>query len=109
MTVSLSLALAGLFLGADEPAGPPKLVPGKFGNALDARATPVRVDGSVDFLQPPLTVECWAKLRSKAGFNVLVGGDFKNSEAHWEIYSYAGSGVFSAYLPGRTPPEIVSD
>src|SRR5262249_2596535 len=58
---------------------------------------------------PPLTVECWAKLFSKKGFNILVASDPKESARHWEIYSYAGSGVFSAYLPGTDVGEIRSN
>ncbi len=59
--------------------------------------------------RPPLFVECWARLDSAAGFNVLVLNKSKDSRHHWEIYSYAGSGCFSAYLPGHAPSEVVSD
>ena len=61
-------------------------------------------EGNDRYRKPPLTVECWAKLNSKRGFNVLVASDPKSSAQHWEIYSYAGSGVFSAYLPGMSRP-----
>src|SRR5215475_140392 len=96
---------------ADEPKPPPPvvLVDGRFGKALDARATPVFFDGDDRYRTPPLTVECWAKLFSKKGFNVLVASDPKESARHWEIYSYAGSGVFSAYLPGTDVGEIKSN
>src|SRR5205085_7840380 len=93
---------------AQDGAGSLRLVEGRFGKALDARATPVTVDGSDHFRTPPLTVECWAKLHSKTSFNVLVACDPKSSGQHWEIYSYAGSGAFSAYLPGMQPAEIRS-
>jgi len=53
------------------------------------------------FRQFPLTVECRAKLHSARSFNILAACDPKSSAAHWELYSYAGSGDFSAYLPGR--------
>ena len=85
------------------------LVEGKFGKALDARQSPVIVEGSDRFRRPTLTVECWTRLSSKEPFNVLVSSDPKSSALHWEIYSYAGSGVFSAYLPGNIPSEIKSD
>src|SRR5947209_3290671 len=85
-----------------------QIVPGKFGKALDAAATPALIEGDAHYRKPPLTVECWAKLNSKKGFNVLVASDTKSSSLHWEIYSYAGSGCFSAYLPGKEPAEIVS-
>ncbi|HQM33341.1 MAG: hypothetical protein GXX88_02855 [Candidatus Hydrogenedentes bacterium] len=58
---------------------------------------------------PPLTVECRARIDSKDGFNVLVLNRNKESNRHWELYSYAGTGCFSAYLPGYTPAEITSD
>src|SRR5262245_14463540 len=90
------------------PPGSLKLAEGRFGKALDARASPVEVEGSARFRKPPLTVECWAKLFSKKGFNVLVASDHKSSGDHWEIYSYAGSGAFSVYLPGVEQPELVS-
>jgi type 1 glutamine amidotransferase len=85
-----------------------KLVEGKFGKALDASVTPVAFTGDERYRTPPLTVECWARLNSKRGFNVLVSSDPKSSSRHWEIYSYAGSGAFSAYLPGYTPAEVIS-
>ncbi len=85
------------------------LAEGKFGKALDARVAPALIQGSDRFRDPPLTVECWAKLFSKKKFNILVASDPKASGRHWEIYSYAGSGAFSAYLPGYTPAEVVSN
>jgi hypothetical protein len=90
--------------------GKPKahLVEGKFGKALDAAATPQAYAGDERYRTPPLTVECWAKLHSKRGFNVLVSSDPKSSSRHWEIYSYAGKGTFSAFLPGYEPSEVVS-
>src|SRR5262249_48179879 len=65
--------------------------------------------GDDRYRTPPLTVECWAKLFSKKGFNVLVASDPKESAKHWEIYTYATSGVFSAYLPGTDVGEIRSE
>lgn len=62
-----------------------------------------------EYGHPPLTVECWAKVHSKNGFNVLVLNGSKESRRHWEIYSYAGTGVFSAYLPGYAPAEVRSN
>jgi type 1 glutamine amidotransferase len=81
---------------------------GKFGKALDARVLPASIEGDDRYRKPPLTVECWAKLFSKTGFNVLVSTDPKTSGQHWEIYTYAGKGDFSAYLPGTLQGEIRS-
>ena len=90
------------------PARPVVLVEGRFGKALDARATPIHFDGDDRYRRPPLTVECWAKLFSKKQFNVLVASDPKESSQHWEIYSYSETGVFSAYLPGTDVGAIKS-
>lgn len=85
-----------------------EIAPGKFGKALDAGKTPALIEGDASFRKPPLTVECWAKLNSKKKFNILVASDDKSSSLHWEIYSYADSGAFSAYFPGKEPSEIIS-
>ena len=58
-------------------------------------------EGDTRFRQFPLTVECRAKLNSAREFNILVASDPKSSAAHWELYSYAGGGDLSVYLPGR--------
>jgi type 1 glutamine amidotransferase len=81
---------------------------GKFGKALDARQLPASIEGDDRYRKAPLTIECWTKLNSKTGFNVLVSVDPKSSAQHWELYSYAGSGVFSAFLPGTVQGEIKS-
>jgi len=69
-----------------------------FGQALNGGMV---VDGATEYRTRPLTVECRAKLNSKAGFNILVASDPKASAEHWELYTYAGSGVLSLYQPGR--------
>src|SRR6185503_18438693 len=53
-------------------------------------------------------IECGARLNAKDRFNILVANQTKESSDHWELYTYAGSGVFSAYLPGFEPAEIQS-
>jgi hypothetical protein len=94
---------------AKEWAGPAlTLTEGKFGKALDARRSAVEVAGVERFRQTPLTAECWARLFGKDGFNVLVACDPKTSSRHWEIYTCARTGFFSAYLPGVEPAEVRS-
>jgi mono/diheme cytochrome c family protein len=90
-----------------DPAGA-RLIEGRFGQAFDARSGHATVPEKKAYASPPLTVECWTKLFSKTGFNILVGCNPKGSLDHWEIYTYAGTGEFSAYLPGFSPPEIKS-
>ena len=66
-------------------------------------------DSLPEFDRPPLTVECKARLHSSAHFNVMIMNRLKSSALHWELYSYMQSGFFSAYLPGLSPSEVVSD
>ena len=88
----------------------PRLAPeGKFGAALDPRSGAAHAPRREAYGKRPLSVECWAKLAGKSGFNVLVADEPKESAEHWEIYSYAGTGVLSLYLPGCQPAEIKSD
>src|SRR5436309_1314256 len=77
-SVMLPCLLLCLF-AAPEPA----LVEGKFGKALDAARTPLAFGGDHRYRTPPLTVECWAKLNGRRGFNVLVSCDDKASARHW--------------------------
>lgn len=95
-----------------EPAarnGAPKLVPeGRFGAALDPRNGPAWAARQSAYDKTPLTVECWTRLKSRAGFNILVASNPKEAADHWELYSYAGSGELSLYLPGCSPAEIRS-
>ncbi len=79
-----------------------------FGGALDGRQQGAVADNRAEYQQPPLTVECRARLAGRSGFNLLVANGPKESAAHWEIYTVAGSGNFSAYLPGYTPDVIDS-
>lgn len=87
---------------------PETFLSGKFGKALNGNAGGLFVKGSSAYRTPPLTVECWAKLNNKREFNILVANELKSSSTHWELYSYARSGKYAAYLPGVTPSEIVS-
>jgi beta-mannosidase len=105
-TIQLLLILSLISLRAAEAPSP--LVPGKFGRALDAREARPAAAAREAYVHPPLTVECWALLKGKDTFNLLVANEPKASGSHWEIYSYAGSGFFSVYLPGYAPPEIQS-
>ena len=95
---------------ADEPApsGMARL-PEAFGGALDAGEFSATVDRNAAFVALPLTVECWAKVAAKTGFNVFVSNDPKTSGNHWELYSFAETGVLSVYMPGFEGGNIKSD
>lgn len=93
---------------ASQDFGP--LPEGRFGKAYDGRQIsiiPARANEA--YRLPPFTVECWAKLESPAGFNIVAACDPKGSSTHWEIYSHSGTGEFAAYLPGSDPDTVKSD
>ena len=89
--------VAGRVASASTPTGQPSLSPA-FGKALQGGMV---ADGKPEYRERPITVECWAKLNSKQGFNILVASDPKASSEHWELYSFAGTGALSVYQPGR--------
>ncbi len=105
-----SLAAAAGKAGEADPDAQPAsaLAEGKFGKALDARVASAGVPSKREFCKPPFTVECWGLARSKSAFNIFVANHLKESGDHWELYTYAGGGEFSVYLPGYEPAEIKS-
>lgn len=86
------------------PAGPPASSRGMaslspaFGQAL---AGGFLTEGKAEYRALPLTVECRVKLESSKNFNIFVASDSKKSAEHWELYTFAGTGAFSVYQPGR--------
>jgi putative heme-binding domain-containing protein len=100
------------FPAAAVEGGPPPgnaLIEGRFGKALDARVARGAVAGKDEYRQPPLTVECWAKLFGRGPYNILVANESKASGTHWELFTMAGSGKLTVYLPGMTPDHVHSD
>ena len=84
---------------------------GKFGLAFlpsDHGLVQAEAAGRPEYLGPPLTVEFWGKVWSKNQFNIFLAYAPKESPAHWELYTYIGTGNFSVYLPGASPSEIQS-
>ncbi|HUR46936.1 MAG TPA: LamG-like jellyroll fold domain-containing protein, partial [Candidatus Saccharimonadales bacterium] len=69
-----------------------------FGLALDGGMV---VEGKPEYRTRPFTIESRARLNSRTSFNILVASETKASGEHWELYTYAGSGVLSLYQPGR--------
>lgn len=65
-------------------------------------------EGKAEYRTPPITVEVKAKLKTKTGYNILVASDTKASSAHWELFSMAGSGLFTVYTPGLRPDHVHS-
>ncbi|MBS0263406.1 MAG: hypothetical protein JSS02_15800 [Planctomycetes bacterium] len=89
------------------PAG--ALTEGRFGTALDARVARAEIAGRREYREPPLSVECWARVFDPNPFNILVASEPKTSGAHWELFTFAGSGQLTVYLPGMTPDHVRSD
>ena len=83
-------------------------VEGRFGETFDPKTTQLALRSKPAWHGIPLTIECWAKVNSRAAFNILLADSLKESSEHWELYTYAGAGDFSAYLPGLEPAEIRS-
>ncbi|WLD11726.1 ThuA domain-containing protein [Planctellipticum variicoloris] len=90
------------------PAGKLSLGEGKFGKSLDARSGGAHAGGREEYHQPPLTVDCWAKLLSKQSYNILAAQELKSSATHWELFTMPGSGQLTAYLPGYKPDHVRS-
>jgi hypothetical protein len=112
LALCLPLALllnAGLSLAAEHASA----VEIRFGKALRFTPSPPGLWAEAaprpDYGKPPLTVECWARLSGKGGFNVLAANEPKESADHWELYTYTGSGKLSVYLPGYVPSAITSE
>ncbi|WP_390620397.1 DUF6797 domain-containing protein [Stieleria varia] len=64
--------------------------------------------GADTYRQPPITVECVATLHQKEKYNILVASESKSSPDHWELFTMAGNGNLTAYLPGCRPDHVRS-
>ncbi len=84
-----------------KPTGKLVLAEGKFGKALDAAQGGAYFAAHAEHRNATVTVDCWTKLTSKEGFNILMASEPKSSATHWEMYSHAGSGHFAVFMPGR--------
>lgn len=104
--VLVAVCLFLLTASATQPpvVGPlPTLATGKFGMALDARATPVIIDGETGYRQAPFTVEAWVKLFEPRYVNVIASCDPRQSSHHWALRSESGTGKIEVHLPGYSP------
>lgn len=78
-----------------------------FGNAWSATNRPILLRGGPSTSRRPFTVTLWAKLNSPQTFNILLAHEPKSSPRHWELYTFAGNGRLSLYLPGNPAGEII--
>jgi putative membrane-bound dehydrogenase-like protein len=93
----------------DSAASRSALAEGRFGKALDARVASAIVRGHAELRTPPITVSCWARLTQKKEYNILVASETKYSALHWELFTVAGTGKFTAFLSGMKPDHVRSD
>ncbi len=94
---------------APKQASKSKLGEGKFGQALDAKSGGLVMFPDERYRRLPLTVECWAKLEDPRGYNILAANEPKSSGTHWELFTMAGSGTLTVYLPGAKPDHVRSE
>ncbi|MGV3609251.1 MAG: TIM barrel protein [Planctomycetaceae bacterium] len=66
------------------------------------------VSGHDGFRNPPLTLECRVKVSRSEAYNIFAANETKASARHWELFSMAGSGTLTAYLPGYVPDHVHS-
>ena len=83
------------------PPNTDPLADGKFDKAFNANNGGVFALGRKDYKSSPITVDCWVKIATKNGFQIIAASETKASPNHWEMYSYNGTGAFSVYMPGR--------
>lgn len=87
--------------GGPKPAAPVDPRPA----AVSGRVYP----GADAYRHPPITVEVRATIQRRDQYNILVASDTKQSADHWELFSMNGSGVLTAYLPGKQPDHVHSE
>lgn len=56
--------------------------------------------------QRPLTVECYARMKGRAAYNVFLSNEPKSSGSHWELFTMPSSGLLHSYLPGYQPSTL---
>ena len=71
---------------------------GKFHNAADLRAKPLRTKSLPQYSQWPLTVEMWVKLPEdkKSRYNLLVANLPGSERGNWEVYTTPLNGLLTA-------------
>ncbi len=56
----------------------------------------------------PFSVDFWARVDSKEQFQIFLANEDKSSPRHWELYTFAGTGRLSLYVPGNKSPNTIS-
>lgn len=81
---------------------------GRFGGALQPREQYVAAAPNPVYSNRPITVECWAKLKSKTADTVLVANEPKSSTNHWQIRAQKDTGHFAVWFAHREPKLVES-
>lgn len=81
---------------------------GRFGGALQPREHYVAASPNPVYSNRPITVECWAKLKSKTADTVLVANEPKSSTNHWQIRAQKDTGNFAVWFAHREPKLVES-
>lgn len=82
----------------------------EFGTAIAPTSNSFVFPSDPALTARPFTVELWARVDSADNFQILLANEEKSSPRHWELYTFAGSGRLSLYVPGNKQEQtIISD
>ena len=81
----------------------------EHGMAFAPNGNGLMLPGSPLLNSQPLRVELMAKIDNREPYNILVAHEPKSSPRHWELFSMAGSGTLTLYMPGNNPDHLRSD
>ena len=99
---ALMLAVCGA--SAEAPTTSPTNGPGLVTSRQIAKVAPNPIYG-----QRPLTVECYARMNSRAAYNILLSNEPKSSCSHWELFTMPTSGLLHSYVPGYQPNTLQTE
>ncbi|QDV33921.1 LamG-like jellyroll fold domain-containing protein [Tautonia plasticadhaerens] len=102
--IALLLLLCPLAPGDDAP----RLVDGRFGQALDARTGGSIAPADARLEARPITVELWARLLDRDAGAVLLSNEAPTSGTHWELVVLPGTADVAFVSPALDPPLVVA-
>ena len=106
----MRFVFAGAVLAiAAVPAKAQSTPQGRFGGALQPREQYVAAAPNPVYSNRPITVECWARLKSKTSDTVLVANEPKSSTNHWQVRAQKDSGKFAVWFAHREPKLVESN
>ncbi len=79
-----------------------------FGTAIAPKHNSFVINSDELLNTRPFTVELWARVDSRDMFQILLANEEKSSPRHWELYTFAGTGRLSLYVPGNTSEQTIS-